>query len=189
MDHVLNMQTKRKKNETIIPFPNTDQTSKFNKVLKLSMYLHFIGHFHEIFTEIILQAQWKTVLSFVQRFWKTNLQNWAAYLCCCLAKSRLLIELINSPFHHEAICHVTIYNCKVLLWVLLRDCPGSLWISASLLNGPPWLNKDYLLTYSLTYLLSCILSSWFSLPWVPEIFFCCAVDRNTSTEITAWHPG
>ena len=25
---------------------------------------------------------------------------------------------------------------------------GPLWISASLLNGPPWLNKDYLLTYT-----------------------------------------
>ena len=32
--------------------------------------------------------------------------------------------------------------------------PGPLWISASLLNGPPWLNKNYLLTYLLSYLLT-----------------------------------
>ena len=32
--------------------------------------------------------------------------------------------------------------------------PGPLWISASLLNGPPWLNKNYLLTYLLTKRLS-----------------------------------
>ena len=44
---------------------------------------------------------------FSAMFWKSNLRNWAVYLSCCLAKLRLLMELINSPFYGR-ICHVTI---------------------------------------------------------------------------------
>ena len=40
-------------------------------------------------------------------------------------------------------------SSSCLIWFCIFFLsPGPLWISASLLNGPPWLNKNYLLTYS-----------------------------------------
>ena len=127
-DHVTNLQ-KNKLNETIIPIISpilTKQESSTKYFIKLSMYLHFTGQFHENSAEIIFQAQWKTVFSFVQCFGKAIFEtswNWAVHLSGCMAKFRLFRELINSPFHHGPICcYVKIYNCKSSLWFLLRDC-------------------------------------------------------------------
>ena len=104
----------------------TKQGSSTKYFIKLSMYLHFMGHFHQNSAEIIFQAQWKTVFSFVQCFGKAIFEtswNWAVHLSGCMAKFRLFRELINSPFHHGPICcYVKIYNCKSSLWFLLRDC-------------------------------------------------------------------
>ena len=42
---------------------------------------------------------------------------------------------------------IFIFNFKLSWYFVSFFSPGTLWISASLLNGPPWLNKNYLLTY------------------------------------------